>query len=73
MKVTNARKMYARYPKLFMAMFEHSFKENPEHPDDIGVIYSKIQANVANPGTYWMPDYMDLDPILEEFRKLREE
>ena len=71
MKITNARAMYAKYPKLFKAMFEHSFMEDPEHPDDIGVIYSKLMANAQGKAVpYWTPEGTDMDPIDEDFRKL---
>ena len=70
--ISKPRKMFLKYPKLFMEMYLHSLTENPEHPDDNSVIYSKIMANVANPGTYWMPDW-DLEPILEDFKKNAEE
>lgn len=73
MKMTNARKMFIKYPLLYMAMYRHSLQENPDHPDDNGVIYSKIMANVANPGTYWMPENMDIDKILADFKKLSEQ
>lgn len=70
---SKAREMYRKYPLLFMEMYLHSLKEDPEHPDDNSVIYSKIQANVANPGTYWMPDWPNIDEILKDFASLREE
>ena len=62
--MTNARTLYAKYPDLFSAMFEHSFKENPEHPDDIGVIYSKLSANAhGKQEPYWTPEGMDMEPV----------
>ena len=70
MATTNAREMFKKYPKLFMEMYVHSMEEDPDHPDDIGVIYSKIMANVANPGTYWMPYSERMQKrILNDFKK----
>lgn len=70
MSTTPAREMYKKYPKLFTAMFNKSFVDNPEHPDDIGVIFSKLSANAhgkAEP--YWTPEGTDMEPIYEEVRK----
>lgn len=69
MSVSKARDLYKNYPDLFSLMFEHSFKDDPEHPDDIGVIYSKLSANAhgkAEP--YWTPD-MDMKPVYEDILK----
>ena len=60
-----ARMMFEKYPELFMAMYLHSLEVDEEHPDDNSVIYSKIMANVANPGTYWMPE--GSEKVLEDF------
>ena len=68
MKDTKARKMFKKYPTFFMQMYMHSLKEDPKHPDDNGVIYSKVMANIANPGTYWMPKVKNIDQILEDFK-----
>lgn len=68
---TKARIMYEKYTDLFMEMFAHSFKEDPEHPDDIGVIYSKLATNasgIENP--YWTPEGMDMKPVYEDILKL---
>lgn len=71
MKITNARKMYAKYPKLFMAMYLHSLDVDAEHPDDNGVIYSKLMANAMSKAEpYWTPDAVDMEPIYEDFRTL---
>lgn len=68
---SKARMLYERYPDLFSAMFEHSFKEDPEHPDDISVIYSKLMANAMGKAEpYWTPEGTDMEPIYEDFRKL---
>ena len=64
---SKARILYDKHPDLFSAMFEHSFREDPEHPDDIGVIYSKLSANAhgkAEP--YWVPENIDMSPIYED-------
>lgn len=68
MKQTNPRIMFARYPKLFMAMYLHSIEVDEAHPDDNSVIYSKLMANAqgANP-PYWTPEEMDMEPIYEDF------
>ena len=71
MAVSKERQMYNKYPKLFMAMFEHSFKEDPEHPDSISVIYSKLMANAQGKAEpYWTPEVVDMEPIYEVFRAL---
>lgn len=68
---SKARTLYDKYPDLFMEMFAHSFKEDPEHPDDISVIYSKLMANAQGKAVpYWTPDAVDMEPIYEDFRKL---
>lgn len=68
---SKARTLYDKYPDLFSAMFEHSFREDPEHPDDISVIYSKLMANAQGKAVpYWTPDAVDMEPIYEDFRKL---
>ena len=64
---SKSRKLYEKYPDLFSAMFAHSFKVDAEHPDDIGVIYSKLSANAhgkAEP--YWTPDGYDMAPVYED-------
>lgn len=64
---SKARELYNKYPELFSKMFEHSFKEDPTHPDDIGVIYSKLSANAhgkAEP--YWTPSGYDMEKVYEE-------
>ena len=74
MAESNARKMYKKYPLLFMAMYVHSRKEDPTHPDDISVIYSKLMANAqGKEEPYWTPEKMKMEPIYEEFRKLADE
>ena len=71
MKITNARKMITKYPKLFMAMYLHSLDVDAEHPDDNGVIYSKLMANAMGmQEPYWTPEGTDMEPIYEDFRKL---
>ena len=71
MKITNARKMYAKYPKLFMAMYLHSLEVNEDHPDDNSVIYSKLMANAMGKAEpYWTPEAVDMEPIYEDFRAL---
>lgn len=70
MAESKATKMFKKYPMIFMAMYMHSLKENPLHPDDNGVIYSKIMANVANPGTYWMPATVT-EEILKDFESTK--
>ena len=70
MAKSNAMKMYKKYPKLFMEMFLHSMEENPDHPDDNSVIFSKIMSNVTHPGNYWMPDWPEIPEILEDFKNL---
>lgn len=62
---SKARTLYEKYPDLFSAMFEHSFREDPEHPDDIGVIYSKLSAN-AHGSSYWTPEGMDMTEVYED-------
>lgn len=70
-KITNARAMCAKYPKLFMQMYLHSLDEAPEHPDDNSVIFSKLMANARGKSEpYWTPEGTDMDPIYEDFRKL---
>ena len=70
MKKTKARALYEKYPDLFSAMFAHSFIERPEHPDDIGVIYSKLSANAhGKEAPYWTPEGMDMKPVYEEILK----
>ena len=64
---SKARILYDKYPDLFSAMFEHSFKADPDHPDDISVIYSKLSANAhgkAEP--YWVPANVDMAPVYAE-------
>lgn len=69
--MTKARNLYNKYPLIFSAMFEHSFREDPEHPDDIGVIYSKLSANAhGKQEPYWVPAHIDVEPIYEEIRDL---
>lgn len=68
---SKARTLYDKYPDLFMEMFAHSFKEDPEHPDDISVIYSKLMANAqGKQEPYWTPEGTDMEPIYEDFRRL---
>ncbi|MBQ1245689.1 MAG: hypothetical protein IIX90_03520 [Clostridia bacterium] len=71
---SKARTLYEKYPDLFSAMFEHSFREDPEHPDDISVIYSKLMANAMGKAEpYWTPAEVDMAPIYDELRKAAEE
>ena len=73
MTTTNPRIMYSKYPKLFMAMYLHSLDENPDHPDDNSVIYSKLMANAqGKQDPYWVPPTTDMEPIYEELRKIAE-
>lgn len=70
-KITNARAMYAKYPKLFMQMYLYSLEIDEEHPDDNGVIYSKLMANAqGKQEPYWTPEGTDMEPIYEDFRQL---
>lgn len=64
---SKARTFYDKHPELFQEMFTHSFKDDPEHPDDISVIYSKLSANAhgkAEP--YWTPSGYDMEKVYEE-------
>ena len=64
---SKAHTLYEKYPDLFSAMFEHSFREDPEHPDDISVIYSKLAVNASgidNP--YWTPEGYDMEPVYRD-------
>lgn len=71
---SKARTLYEKYPDLFSAMFEHSFREDPEHPDDNSVIYSKLMANAQGKAEpYWTPEATDMEPIYDELRKIAEE
>lgn len=64
---SKARIFYDKHPDLFMEMFAHSIKEDPEHPDDIGVIYSKLMTNASGiPEPYWTPAGFDMAAIYEE-------
>ena len=66
--------MWKKFPKLFDAMYHHSLEVDFDNPDDNSVIYSKLQANAQGKGEpYWVPEYMDMEPIYEVFRKLVEE
>lgn len=68
---SKARIMFKKYPKLFMQMYLHSLEVDEEHPDDNGVIYSKLMANAQGKAEpYWTPDAVDMEPIYEDFRKL---
>ena len=69
MAKSKARMMFDKYPKLFMDMYLHSLEENPNHPDDNSIIFSKIMMNVAVPGTYWMPEDCDVEAVLNDFRQ----
>ena len=65
----SARETYKKYPKLFMAMYLHSLAENPSHPDDNSVIYSKLMANaMGKQEPYWTPEETDMEPIYEVLR-----
>ena len=69
-----AREMFKKYPKLFMEMYLHSLEENPDHPDDNSVIYSKLMANAQGKAEpYWVPPTTDMEPIYDELRKIAEE
>lgn len=69
-----AREMFKKYPKLFMEMYLHSLDENPDHPDDNSVIYSKLMANAQGKAEpYWVPPTTDMEPIYDELRKIAEE
>ena len=71
---SNARQMYEKYPKLFMAMYLHSLDVDADHPDDNSVIYSKLMANAqGKEEPYWTPEVTDMEPIYDELRKLAEE
>lgn len=72
--VSYAREMFKRYPKLFMEMYLHSMEENPEHPDDNSVIYSKLMANAQGKAEpYWVPENVDMEPVYDDFRAVAEE
>lgn len=72
--VSYAREMFKRYPKLFMEMYLHSMEENPEHPDDNSVIYSKLMANAQGKAEpYWVPENVDMEPVYDDFRVVAEE
>lgn len=74
MKATNARIFCKKYPKLFMAMYLHSLELDEAHPDDNGVIYSKLMANAKGKAEpYWTPAEVDMEPVYEELRKIAEE
>lgn len=67
---SKARTLYDKYPDLFMEMFAHSFKEDPEHPDDISVIYSKLATNASGiEHPYWTPEGVDMKPVYEDILK----
>lgn len=66
-----AREMFKKYPRLFMAMYLHSMDENPDHPDDNSVIYSKLMANARGKAEpYWTPETTDMEPVYDDFRKI---
>ena len=68
-----AREMFKKYPKLFMEMYLHSLEENPDHPDDNSVIYSKLMSNAqGKQDPYWVPPTTDMEPIYDELRKIAE-
>lgn len=73
MAVSKAREMFKRYPKLFMEMYLHSMEENPEHPDDNSVIYSKLMANaMGKEEPYWMPDWETMPLVMKDFKEFAE-
>ena len=72
----NVKKMYKKYPELFMLMYLHSEEETPGMGDSISVIFSKIMSNVGHPDNYWMPEKADgytKAEILADFATLVEE
>ena len=71
--MSNIRKMYRKYPQLFMLMWEHSEAEGSG--DDVSVIFSKVMSNVYKE-KYWMPDTADgftKEEILKDFASLIED
>ena len=49
-------------------------EENPEHPDDNSVIYSKLMANAQGKAEpYWVPENVDMEPVYDDFRAVAEE